>query len=110
MSEGDFVTISAPSPTTGTWIQTSSMRDRRSSAASILIKDQWWITGGFDPDVLASTEITNSDNISFVPYIDLPEARYTHNLVSLDNDRVMLLGAQESIVETYIFNVSFILK
>ena len=93
-------------PTDGGWTQTSFMTSARAYAATTSLDGQWWITGGgrLVPSYLSSTEIWNSDNETFTPYLDLPGPREFHNLVSLDNKRAMLIGGQENYVETFIYD------
>ena len=40
----------------------------------------------------------------FVPFVDLPEERWLHNIVSIDDNRAMLLGGQISYRETFAYN------
>ena len=66
----------------------------------------WWVTGGYNSNdgYLASTEILSES--SFAPYADMPVPRGYHNLVNMDEDRVMLLGGQARYVETFIYDAN----
>lgn len=92
--------------TNGTWTQGPSMTEAREHTASTFYNNQWWITAGYNSDqgTLASTELFNSTSNSFVPFVNLPEERESHNLVSIDDNRAILLGGQDFFVDTYICN------
>ena len=94
-------------PETGSWIPTISMVEARFRAGSTMIRDYWWITGGtsISDVIVSSTEILESSNASFVAYKDLPVPRASHNLVTMDPDRVMMLNGFNLVTDTYIFHV-----
>ena len=90
--------------TNGTWTQGPSMTEARRYAAATMLRGQWWITGGYNGvNVFSSTELFNSSSNSFVPFVKLPKKRELHTLVSIDENRVMLLGGQNPYVDTYLY-------
>ena len=80
------------------------MIESRGSASSTFLNGNWWITGGKNPIVLKSTEVYNADNNSFVSYVNLPRERFSHNMVSVADDRVMMLGGQSTYTDTYFYD------
>ena len=90
----------------GSWTQGPSMTEARGYAASSFFNNQWWMTGGDNNDVsgLASTELLDSDSNNFMPFLELPMERHDHNIISIDDNRVMLLGGQDVYQDTYLFD------
>ena len=90
--------------TDGTWTQGPSMTEAREYASSTILNSDLWVTGGYNPGEhgLASTECFIST--SFITYVDLPVERYYHNIVSIEENRAMLLGGQTTFQEAYTFN------
>ena len=93
--------------TNGTWMQGPSMTEERGFASASFLNNQFWITGGENSGgALDSTEIFNSSSSSFFPFVDLPEERRDHNIISIDVNRAMLLGGSSASTESFIFNGS----
>ena len=92
-------------PGNGAWTEISSMISKREYAASTFIQGHWWVTGGYMPLVLSDTEVLIS-NCSFIPYYDLPVARYHHSIVALDSNKAMLLGGQGHYFDTYMYDIN----
>ena len=92
--------------TNGTWTQGPSMIEKRAWAASSFLNNQFRVFGGVNGSILASTELFNSSSNSFVSFVDLPEPRSRHNIISIDDNRVMLLGGEdfEYYQKTFTFN------
>ena len=90
-----------------TWIESSTMNINREKAATAIVQDLWWITGGRNPTgYLSSTELFNYVNESFSNYIELPAQLDVHNLIPYDNSFVMLLGGQLITNKTFIFDAN----
>ena len=90
----------------GTWTQGPPMTEAREAASAAFFNNQWWISGGDNLGAygLVSTELFNSSSNSFVPFVDLPKPRLSHNIVSIEDNRAMLLGGQSTYTETFIFD------
>ena len=89
----------------GTWTQGPSMTAARQFATATIFNQNFWITGGENSNGgLATTELFDSGRNSFVPFVNLPEERYYHNLISIDDNRSMILGGQDPYQDTFIFN------
>ena len=89
----------------GTWTEGPSMIEERAFAADLVFDGQLWVAGGRNSaGNLNSTEVFDSSGDSFSYYVDMPEARYTHNIVALGDNRTMLVGGQDRFHETYIFS------
>ena len=108
----------------GTWTQGPSMEEPRAYAAATVFNQQFWVTGGDkstassgDPDIsntlyvqgFSSTEVFNSTSNSFIKSVSLPVLgkRNSHNIISIDENRTMLLGGQVYVQETFIFSDSW---
>ena len=81
-------------PQNGTWIESISMTVPRGYSGTTILKDNWWITGGYnyDEDMLSSTEYLDNST-RFVPYDDLPVATDFHVMVNVDGAKVMILSS-----------------
>ena len=76
---------------------------RSKSACAMFEGDDeiWWVTGGWSLD---STEVFNVTSNAFKESVDLPEDRYDHNLVNVNQTHMVLLGDGFSSAEVYIIN------
>ena len=96
-------------PEDGSWTPSQSMNVQRGDGASVVIQDKWWITGGyFGTSIMTeSTEFYDPDSQSFTSYVDLPEPRSFHDMVSFnDSTSVMLLCGYPGTGRTYQFDVN----
>ena len=93
----------------GTWTQTTYLTDSRGFSASTFLNGLWWVTGGYNfpnfENYLSSTDLLNDINV-FTPYFNLPDERSYHDVVSLDDNRTMLLGGQDPFTETFIYDLN----
>lgn len=86
-------------PNTDSWTATGAMLTSRILAESVLLSNGTvFVVGGILLDepanraILASSEIYNPINNSWMPAADLSEARYAFNLVLLPNGHVLAIG------------------
>ena len=95
-------------PEIGNWNKTSSMTEDRAYAASTVVQGQWWITGGHKDSIedLSSTEYLPRSSTNFIPFQNLPVPRMHHSLVTMDSNRVMLIGGANPSRDTFIFDVN----
>ena len=93
-------------PESREWLPAEPMIEERTYATAGYIDGQWWVTGGRTASNYQynSTEIFDINNSTFVPYTNLPEPRYEHNIVSLTNNSVMFLGGEEYYNTTFIYD------
>ena len=93
----------------GTWTQGPTMLVGRSDPASTIFNNQFWVTGGFNPDgaFLKSSELFDSNANRFIKFVDLPQDRYLHNIIQIDDNRAMLLGGQDLYQDTYDFSTTW---
>ena len=91
-------------PEQKTWEKTISLNTERALSASTIIQDHWLIGGGANSNgAMKSAEILGEGealsqilNPSFLPYTDMPAARRFSNLVTYENDKVIMLGDHKS--------------
>ena len=87
----------------GSWTEGPTMIEERSGAASVIMNDALWITGGTNSNGHhSSTEIFNSSNNSFGKYIDLPVEGWYHEIIKISDKTSMLIGGQKK--DTYYFD------
>ena len=90
-------------PSTDVWVTHTNMSSKREYAAAVDINsNDWWISGGFYSDGISS-EIYNAVTESFTPYVDLPEMKFSHQIVQLNDTDYMLLTGSESTRSTWMF-------
>ena len=77
------------------WLLHGSLNTGRSYAASAKIGNDLWVTGGFNGDVLKSSEYVKPDG-SVIDGPDLPEAMDGHCMVTLQDGSVAILGGYPS--------------
>ena len=70
------------------------MENRTEAAAVQMTSNTWWVTGGSNgSSLLATTEMFTAGQ-GFAPYVDLPQPKYYHNLVKVNETHIMLLGGK----------------
>ena len=83
------------------------MNEARNQAAAAMFEnddDVWWITGGWDSQTLKTTEITDGKGGNFSSAVDLPRRMFYHNLVSVNNTHMVVLGGFAQSDSVSIFN------
>ena len=82
------------------------MSKKRKFAASVVVKDQLWVTGGCgeDGEDLKSTEFVDPANGSVKPGPDLPVATSSHCIVLVGSTTVLLIGGIGAEKKTWFYN------
>ena len=77
-----------------TWQLLGNLVTGRRLFGAAIFKGALWVTGGYDgADVLDSTEIIALDG-TVTSGTNLPNARYGHNMVVINDDEFMILGSR----------------
>ena len=78
---------------------------RYRSATEYFNETSWWITGGgTNGGDTKTTEMYDSETRTLSYYVDIPIPRELHNLVKMDDNRMMLLGGLDQTSLTFIFD------
>ena len=64
----------------------------------------YWSTGGLDGVGFKSTELYNVNNNKWSKFVDLPDYRWKHILVRINETHIMLVGNWKSTNQTWMFN------
>ena len=88
------------------WTPEANMTSLRYAAAAVRFSDDlWWVTGGYDGiSDQQSTELYNATDKTWYPYVDLPKPMVFHNLVSVSDTHVILLGGYSKSSDVYMFD------
>lgn len=87
------------------WTLAPSMTEGRQYFTATIFNDQLWLTGGYKSgQELASTELFNSNSNEFDSFVNLPVGRAYHNVISIENNKAMLLGGRFSYQDTHIYD------
>ena len=87
--------------------QISSLLKARAYGPSVMLESGWWITGGYDGDYLASTELRGPDG-TWTQYDNLPRGMAGHCMVAVNRSHVFMTGGEDgvSILQaTYIYDI-----
>ena len=76
---------------TSDWQSFANMSSPRLLASSSIVNGSLLVTGGFYKGELTSTDLINGDRFVSTGSA-LPEARFGHCSVTLDDGRIMLIG------------------
>ena len=82
----------------GNWAETTTMRERREYATSIVYNNRMHIMGGYDGGRLASTEILDGNGSEEGP--DLPIAIYYHAITKVNQSTSIISGGRTSDAST----------
>jgi len=102
-SSAYYASIEESDGTLGSWIQTSSLPERRARARCILINTDLYIMGGHEGSetgnwnvkkTIYKTTISSEGLGNWEEYGNIPEERIDHSLVTF-NGRIYLMGGQD---------------
>ena len=99
----DDATCYSYDPLADVWVNWTKMSADREFAAGVNIDfNNWWVSGGYGSGEISS-EIYHAENKSFTSFVDLPERKFLHHIVKLNDNEYMLLTGDDSTNVTWIF-------